>query len=146
MGATKNAIVGKAHRLDLPPRPDCIIRNGTPRVRVVRVPRVPPAAATLPPLPSRQEPVVVVVPPKAPGHANRASASHTPSIFDNVVYRPVVREAPRLPMPTTKTCQYPVAAGTIVGYPWLFCEAAAEVRSYCLIHARKCFAVRTVAA
>ena len=119
MGRSKNAIVGKAHRLELEPRPSPILWDREPRVRVPRVPR---AAATLPPLTSRQEPpmpvtdslidkVSIKVPPHAPGHIIRASvaarASHTPSPFDNVAYRPVRHEAPRLPIPTTKTCRVP---------------------------------------
>jgi hypothetical protein len=110
---------------------------------------VPPATTTLPPLPGRQEPVAVIVPPKAPGHANRASvaarASGVPSIFDNVVYRPIIREAPRLPMPTTKTCQYLPGDGP----PWRFCDEPSEDGSYCAEHYRKCHAglpVRRVAA
>lgn len=31
MGISKNAVVGKAHRLNLPSRPSCIIRDGKPR-------------------------------------------------------------------------------------------------------------------
>jgi hypothetical protein len=104
---------------------------------------VPPAAATLPPLPSRQEPVAVIVPPKAPGYANRASAaaraSGVPSIFDNVAYRRVVREAPRLPMPTTKTCQWPMNDGAPV---WLFCELPARVKCYCEGHAATAYRVK----
>jgi GcrA cell cycle regulator len=129
----KNSVISKSHRLLLEPRPSCIIRNGEPRP--ARVPTV-----TLPPLPSRQEPVAVIVPPKAPGHANRASAaaraSGVPSIFDNVVYRPVIKEAPRLPMPTTKTCQWPMNDGAPA---WLFCELPATTRCYCTSHASVAF-------
>jgi hypothetical protein len=137
----KNSVISKSHRLFLKPRPSCIIRNGEPRP--ARVPCVPPAAATLPPLPSRQEPVAVIVPPKAPGYANRASAaaraSGVPSIFDNVAYRRVVREAPRLPMPTTKTCQWPMNDGAPV---WLFCELPARVKCYCEGHAATAYRVK----
>jgi GcrA cell cycle regulator len=144
----KNSVISKSHRLFLEPRPSPIVWNGKPRVRVARVARVPRPTVTLPPLPSRQEPVAVIVPPRAPGHANRASAaaraSHTPSIFDNVVYRPIIKEAPRLPMPTTKTCQYLPGDGP----PWRFCDEPSEDGSYCAIHYRRCHAglpVRRVA-
>lgn len=53
MGRSKNSIVGKAHRLDLPSRPSPIRPNGeTVRSHVARVR---PAACTLPPLQSATE-------------------------------------------------------------------------------------------
>ena len=39
LGLTKNAVVGKAHRLDLPARPSPIRRDGQPRPVYVRKPR-----------------------------------------------------------------------------------------------------------
>jgi GcrA cell cycle regulator len=48
LGLTKNAVVGKAHRLDLPARPSPIRRDGQPRPVYVRKPRV--LRETLPPL------------------------------------------------------------------------------------------------
>lgn len=38
LGVTKNAVVGKAHRLDLPGRPSPIRREGDPRPRAPRAP------------------------------------------------------------------------------------------------------------
>lgn len=46
MGRSKNSIVGKAHRLDLPARPDPIIRDGIAKPRIHRAHRV--GAVTLP--------------------------------------------------------------------------------------------------
>ncbi len=56
LGISKNAVVGKAHRLDLPARPSPIRRDGSsqPRPRRPRVPRV--AGPTLPPLASTRAP------------------------------------------------------------------------------------------
>jgi GcrA cell cycle regulator len=48
LGLTKNAVVGKAHRLDLPARPSPIRRDGQPRPVYVRKPRI--LRETLPPL------------------------------------------------------------------------------------------------
>lgn len=52
LGMSKNAVVGKAHRLDLPARPSPIRRggSGTPRPRRPSVRRPPVAGPTLPPL------------------------------------------------------------------------------------------------
>ncbi len=131
----KNSVISKAHRLGLDGRTSPIISRGEPRMARVK--------PTLPVMPS-EAPVPVQAVPSA---SVAARASHTPSIFDNVVYRPVVREAPRLPIPTTKTCQYPVAPGTEVGTPWLFCGRPAVIRSYCLDCAKICFVgVRRIAA
>ena len=67
MGITKNAVVGKAHRLDLPARPSPIRGRvpGAPRPRIQRAPRV-----TLPVLASTQFRAVasvVAAPPSIPG-------------------------------------------------------------------------------
>ncbi len=49
MGISKNAVVGKAHRLDLPARPSPIRTSGSPRPpRVPRRPSVPRLADTVP--------------------------------------------------------------------------------------------------
>lgn len=39
LGRSKNSVVGKAHRLNLPSRPSPIIRDGIPHPRVIRVHR-----------------------------------------------------------------------------------------------------------
>ena len=65
LGASKNSIVGKAHRLHLPPRPSPIGARG--EANLVR--RVKPKQATLPPLVTPPMPVLppalplVVIPP-----------------------------------------------------------------------------------
>lgn len=68
IGVSKNGIVGKAHRLDLPARPSPIIKNadGTPYVRKAYVPR---KRLTLPPLASAEP---IVVPPVVPVTPSRA--------------------------------------------------------------------------
>src|SRR6185437_4488835 len=63
LGVSKNAVVGKAHRLDLPARPSPIRRDGPnagqPRPAPRRL-----AGPTLPPLPSAQKPAAVAPPPR----------------------------------------------------------------------------------
>ena len=92
------------------------------------------------PLTSRQEaPRTMPAPSHAPGHNIRASvaarASHTPSPFDNVVYRPVQVAQPMLPIPTTKTCQYPMNDG----WPWQFCDEPSSHGPYCAAHRSICW-------
>jgi GcrA cell cycle regulator len=61
LGVSKNAVVGKAHRLDLPSRDSPIRRKGDPQQPPrPRAPRAP--AVTLPPLPSYTPPPVVAAP------------------------------------------------------------------------------------
>ena len=62
LGISKNAVVGKAHRLDLPARPSPIRRDGAaPRPRRPAVPRV--AGPTLPPLASTRAVPMLAAPP-----------------------------------------------------------------------------------
>ena len=110
MGFSKNAIIGKAHRLDLTARPSLIVRRLTDEQRAAREskePRIAPLR-TLPPLPSQVEPPprqvfqiirtlapvsAVVPPPVAP-----APAPVLPFVA------PVVK-MPR--EPSHATCQWP---------------------------------------
>lgn len=71
MGISKNAVVGKAHRLNLPARPSPIRRDAVPRpAPVPRAPRPVPAARQAPPPMLRAAPVapapVVAAAPVAP--------------------------------------------------------------------------------
>lgn len=135
VGMSKNAIVGAAHRMGLDAKPSPIAGHDAAREAVSRPVRALAASSTIPPLVSYQTTV------------ERHAADRTPSPFDNVVYRPVRAAQPMLPIPTTKTCQYPVAPGNQVGFPWLFCGKPAVIRSYCLECSRICFVnVRRIAA
>ncbi len=63
LGVSKNAVVGKAHRLQLPPRPSPIRRDSdkTPRRRLPRRttgPTLPTLAASLPPMPAEPQHIV----------------------------------------------------------------------------------------
>jgi GcrA cell cycle regulator len=83
LGVTKNAVVGKAHRLDLPARPSPIRRDGVPGTQPRRTALRRVAGPTLPPLSSTSPapgPVVaaasdvpalvsVVAPPLESGHS-----------------------------------------------------------------------------
>lgn len=61
MGVSKNAVVGKAHRLNLPARPSPIRRGGATRPRAPVVRRV--TGPTLPPLAAAALPAIAPAPP-----------------------------------------------------------------------------------
>jgi GcrA cell cycle regulator len=71
MAISKNAVVGKAHRLNLPPRPSPIRREGAPAaprpapLRRVTGPTLPPLAATDPAPPVVTAPIAKASPPPA---------------------------------------------------------------------------------
>lgn len=126
LGVSKNAVVGKAHRLDLPARPSPIRRDGgsgrTARrsaPRRVAGPTLPPLSSTSPvsvtgPLPSM--PVLAAKPAPAP---------------------PMARVAPPAPRPYGRivTCCWPIGEpGT---RSFRFCDDASEPgKPYCTEHAR----------
>jgi GcrA cell cycle regulator len=151
LGVTKNAIVGKAHRLDLPARPSPIrrdpeavpVRRAT--VRRVEGPTLPPlpsaaadadcglpvfaeSAVTLPPPPPPVMARPIVAPPPVPRPvvlAPRPIAVHSP--------RPILT-APR-PYGRIVTCCWPVGEpGT---REFHFCDVPSEPgRPYCEDHVK----------
>jgi GcrA cell cycle regulator len=129
LGVSKNAVVGKAHRLDLPARPSPIRRNGpgegrSPRRSVPR--RI--AGPTLPPLSSTS----TSAGPTAPsGHVTVASASSA------IPRPPPIRALPPPPRPYGRvvTCCWPIGEpGT---RSFCFCDAASVPgKPYCEDHAQ----------
>jgi len=115
MGMTKNAIIGKAHRLGLPPRPSPIRASGSgekPRREPRQIPK-------LPPLPSLAG--VVAEPPKLP------PAPRVP--------RPVPRPAPTDPK---HPCCWPIGEPGKPGFR--FCGAPSLVgKPYCEEHAKRAY-------
>lgn len=122
MGISKSAAVGKAHRLNLPPRPSPILRDqpgAPPR------PRPPPRAgkATLPPLP----PLPAPAPPPAP----RPPPVHQP---------PAPPPAPDMPVDPplrwrgrVEDCCWPIGEPGSRGFR--YCDAPSEPgRPYCREH------------
>lgn len=124
LGISKNAVVGKAHRLDLPARPSPIRRDGgTPRPKRPSVRRPPVAGPTLPPLASTRSP--------APAMSPVPRQSQT---------TPVVTPAPRLqpvaPRPYGRviTCCWPIGEPGTSSFR--FCDdSSVPGKPYCEAHA-----------
>jgi GcrA cell cycle regulator len=126
LGVSKNAVVGKAHRLDLPARPSPIRRDGSggaPRRTTPR--RV--AGPTLPPLSST---------------ASLAAAGGGSSILAPMAPKPIpappparIVPAPPRPYGRIVTCCWPLGEpGT---RSFRFCDEASEPgKPYCSDHAR----------
>lgn len=133
LGVSKNAVVGKAHRLDLPARPSPIRRDGgdgaatrRPAARRVAGPTLPPLSSgnaqqvmAQQPLASRQEPIPV------------ASAHHS--------VPPVAAPAPRMqavprPYARTLTCCWPIGEPGTKSFHFCDDEASAG-KPYCATHA-----------
>ncbi len=119
LGISKNAVVGKAHRLDLSPRPSPIRRQE-------RAPGTPPApravGPTLAPLPARPVPAPVAGPLPAPPAAKAAVP-------------PRRLAAVAVPSARVSACCWPIGEP---GKPsFHFCDAAAvHGKPYCPEHAQ----------
>src|SRR5579862_1481020 len=126
LGVSKNAVVGKAHRLDLPARPSPIRRDGSgssaPRRSAPR--RV--AGPTLPPLSSTTTITATSLPMHQPPMAPKPQQA-----------APAPRVVPPAPRPYGRivTCCWPIGEpGT---RSFRFCDDASEPgKPYCTDHAK----------
>ena len=134
LGVSKNAVVGKAHRLDLPARPSPIRRDGSgiPRQPVPR--RV--AGPTLPPLTSTALPVMEAARPAILARP-RPLAPRSPVPQPPAAQSPVAPRVQAVSRPSTRTvsCCWPIGDP---GTPsFRFCDAQAITgKPYCGEHAQ----------
>jgi GcrA cell cycle regulator len=148
LGFSKNAIVGKAHRLDLDGRPSPIRRDSPPRA----IPTAPRAIGqTLPPLPSDTQTVGIV--PMAESGYRIAAIAQAMRVDVRSVQAVIPRPAPLLPVmqkplpvslvplraPTPvrsgATCQWPIGEPGTKAFR--FCDDASMAgKPYCCEHAK----------
>ncbi|HQT79908.1 MAG TPA: GcrA family cell cycle regulator [Rhodopila sp.] len=148
LGVSKNAIVGKAHRLDLDARPSPIRREAT-RTVTAEAAQVWPSGNTLPPLPSHSEspapaeaPAVQEPPQAAPVLAAPVPAPVTaaaPAPVRPSIPAPVARLVPQ-PAPvqvrrSNVACCWPIGEPGTKGFR--FCdESSIPGKPYCDEHVR----------
>jgi GcrA cell cycle regulator len=146
LNVTKNAIVGKAHRLNLPPRPSPIRRDGssgTPRPAAPRRivgPTLPPLPASLPPEQLRGMPLALEHGVDTPGgvratvHATAVPPLHlggeTAAAARSAPVRQVLARAAR-----SAACCWPIGEPGTKDFH--FCDAEAMPgKPYCSDHAQ----------
>ncbi|MBN8871745.1 MAG: GcrA cell cycle regulator [Rhodospirillales bacterium] len=130
LGVSKNAVVGKAHRLDLPARPSPIRREAADGAEPRRVVSRRVEGPTLPPLSS----TAVAAPPAAaaPLSVATAVASRPVSV---AAPPPRVHVVPQRPYARVVTCCWPLGEpGT---RSFRFCDDPSEPgKPYCAEHAK----------
>lgn len=128
LGVSKNAVVGKAHRLELPPRPSPIRRDGSGLSRPRAPRRV--SGPTLPPLVCTRAEVAETVDP-AP-----VVPATAPAARPVVVAPPAARAVPAAARPYARvvSCCWPIGEPGTSGFR--FCDAGSiPGKPYCLDHA-----------
>jgi GcrA cell cycle regulator len=148
LGVSKNAVVGKAHRLDLPARPSPIRREGE-RPAARRTPPRPMAGPTLPPLSSTALSGTSLV----PGVLSAAAIEQSrPAVV--LPPRPPMMAAPRPTLPPMRVAPAPSGPprpyGRVITCCWpigepgtksfRFCDAESEPgKPYCPDHAKRAY-------
>jgi GcrA cell cycle regulator len=138
LNVSKNAIVGKAHRLDLDARPSPIRRDVVKPAadRAAQVPRM--AGPTLPPLASAHEPSAA--PPPVPTNIQllrvavslRAPAPPPQAL---TAPRPIMPSTPVQPRRSAPSCCWPIGEPGTKAFR--FCDdASVPGKPYCDEHAR----------
>ena len=129
MGISKNAVVGKAHRLNLSARPSPIRREELRRGEAVIASR--PVVAAEPRPPALPRPVPVPRPVAPPSVPRIVAAAPPPRVPPAPVSLPVVRPFQRS---STRECCWPIGEPGTSGFR--FCSGTATSgRPYCAEHA-----------
>jgi GcrA cell cycle regulator len=137
LGVSKNAVVGKAHRLDLPARPSPIRRDGVGGAAMRRPAARRVAGPTLPPLSSGNVQQAMTQQPLASQLASRQESGPVASV--RTVPPVVAAPAPRMqavprPYARTLTCCWPIGEPGTKSFH--FCDdEAASGKPYCATHA-----------
>jgi GcrA cell cycle regulator len=138
LGVSKNAIVGKAHRLDLDARPSPIRRDVVKPTteRAALYPRM--AGPTLPPLASANVAAVVAPPPPTNIQPLRPAvmlSPRPPVPAAPAAPRPVMQSAPAQPRRAAPSCCWPIGEpGTKT---FRFCDDTSVAgKPYCVEHAK----------
>ena len=130
MSVSKNAVVGKAHRLNLPARPSPIRRDGNGAARVATPRRV--TGPTLPPLWVAQDLPPSPAPEAVPAVEVREVVAEPVAVA--VVHRPAPVRAVTPRPARTVTCCWPIGEPGTKSFR--FCDAeATSGKPYCSEHA-----------
>ena len=152
MVRSKNAIIGRAHRLDLPGRPSPI-KGHVKKSDLPNILSVPKAVHTLPPLPSEVPETAALAPAPEPEPQRLMPAVPVPRIATIELFRTiasvplkVVRELPE-PKPAAKpiapshrvsTCCWPIGDPGKPGFH--FCDqVSVSGKPYCDAHCAKAY-------
>ena len=131
LGVSKNAVVGKAHRLDLPARPSPIRRDGAASHARPSPRRV--AGPTLPPLPSATQRPFPQPAARNEGRLEMVRAARAPAASPSPA--PAAPRAPVVTRPFARTvaCCWPIGEPGTKAFR--FCDAGSVPgKPYCLEH------------